>query len=228
MGYFPIVSFLFISLANFSAGLCFFSYWLIEIFAKLSTNGCWYLFNHKRSPYLGCTEGGDFMQCKLLNCGCATAQLWFSSIIIQHGYEQHSCEVTLEWGGPGAGGLGVATWPPWCCTSTLLCSTQARQLPFYSSSQGNSLWWKLTKTYKSGLFLGRRDLTYREKSPALISDRSILMQTRTPNPHTLIGPKSTVLIGSNGAYLIGWWRCKWGYSCAAVIEGGRSSAHWLM
>lgn len=34
---------------------------------------------------------------------------------------------------------------------------------------------------------------------------------------SLISPNSTILIGLNGAALIGRWRCKWGHSCTAPI-----------
>lgn len=44
---------------------------------------------------------------------------------------------------------------------------------------------------------------YREKSPPPVHDWSILMQIRTPNLHSLIGPKRNVLIGQNRATLIG-------------------------
>ena len=47
----------------------------------------------------------------------------------------------------------------------------------------------------------------RDKSPPLVPDWLILMQIRTPNPHSLIGPKSTVLTGQNGAALIGQQIC---------------------
>lgn len=33
---------------------------------------------------------------------------------------------------------------------------------------------------------------------------SVVMQIRTPNPHSLIGPKGTVLIGQNVVALINW------------------------
>lgn len=44
---------------------------------------------------------------------------------------------------------------------------------------------------------------YREKSVHLVSDWSVLMQTRIPNHQGLIGPENTFLIGQNGDTLIG-------------------------
>lgn len=50
--------------------------------------------------------------------------------------------------------------------------------------------------------------SHREKScPAPFPDGSILMRIRTPNLHTLIGPKGAVLIGQNADALIGQCRC---------------------
>lgn len=101
MGYFPIVSFLFISVAHFSAGLFFFSYWLIEIFAKLSTNGCWCLFNHKRSPNLGCTEEETFCSAK---CSTVAVQQLDYDTAQLHSTAMNStaarrCGVRWPWGG---------------------------------------------------------------------------------------------------------------------------------
>ena len=48
----------------------------------------------------------------------------------------------------------------------------------------------------------RGELTYIEGSTSYVPDWSVLMQMRTPNLHSLIGPKSTVLIGRNGVTLI--------------------------
>ena len=50
-----------------------------------------------------------------------------------------------------------------------------------------------------------------------------LSQMRTPNPHSLIGPKYTVLVGWTGAALIGQWRFYWWYSCTALIGSGKVS-----
>lgn len=42
--------------------------------------------------------------------------------------------------------------------------------------------------------------------PRVVPDWSILMQMRAPNPHSLIAPESTVLIGQDGHALFGQWR----------------------
>lgn len=47
----------------------------------------------------------------------------------------------------------------------------------------------------------------REQSLPLVPNWSVLMQMRAPNPHTLIGSTSTVLIGRNAAALTGPRRC---------------------
>lgn len=44
---------------------------------------------------------------------------------------------------------------------------------------------------------------------------------------SLFGPKSTVLIGHNGAAPIDWWRCWWGCSCTVLIKQGMSPSYWL-
>ena len=61
---------------------------------------------------------------------------------------------------------------------------------------------------------------HRQKSPPLGPDWSDLMQMRTPNPHSLIGPKRTVLIGQNGAALIG-------QSCVSLIGWRKPKSYWL-
>lgn len=47
------------------------------------------------------------------------------------------------------------------------------------------------------------ELTYRQKSLPLVPGWSILMQMKTPNPHSVIGRKSTVLTDHIGDTLIG-------------------------
>ena len=42
-----------------------------------------------------------------------------------------------------------------------------------------------------------------DRSLSLVPDWSVLMHMKTPTPHILIGPRSTVLIGQNGVTLIG-------------------------
>lgn len=65
---------------------------------------------------------------------------------------------------------------------------------------------------------GELAYTYRQKSPPLLW----LVhphENETPNPHSLIGPKGTALIGQ--------WRCWWGYSHAALFEWGTPQSYWL-
>ena len=72
---------------------------------------------------------------------------------------------------------------------------------------------------------GEADLK-REECLCPLTGWSVSMQIKTLNPHSLIGPKNTILIGQNEAALMGQWRCKWGYSCAAPIGWGKSQSHW--
>lgn len=53
------------------------------------------------------------------------------------------------------------------------------------------------------------------------------MQTRTPNPPILIGPKKKkkpVLIGQKEPILFFQLKCKWGYNCTTLIGQGKSQA----
>lgn len=61
-----------------------------------------------------------------------------------------------------------------------------------------SLQWK-EKVYS---WSQRGDDLYWQKSLPLVLDWSVLMQMTTPNPHSFIGLKSSVLIGQNGVSLI--------------------------
>ena len=56
--------------------------------------------------------------------------------------------------------------------------------------------------------------------PVLVPDWSILMQMKMLNPHSLIGPKGTVLIGQNTASPTGW-------SHTTLIGWGKPQAYWL-
>lgn len=112
-----------------------------------------------------------------------TARLWNSSVVFQFNYE-----AAWLWGGPALLCAGLL------CFGEISAPAREMQSVLY-------LWWKgkVDSLSQSGADL------YREKSlpsPWL----SILMQMRTPNPPSLIGPKSTVLIGRNGAPLFSWWR----------------------
>ena len=89
--------------------------------------------------------------------------------------------------------------------------------------QSFSLQWK-----GKGHFLSQKGTErYRQKFLSLIPDWSVLMQMSTPNHHSLIGPQGTVLSVQNKDVLIGWWRCWWEYSCAALIGWGKPLFYWL-
>lgn len=110
----------------------------------------------------------------------------------------------------GQGSLGVAVQPLSSETTAPLQSTETGQLhsaPLWSSKRASvvqlqlgrySLQWK----GKVHSLIQRGADYYTKKSPSLVLDWSILMQMRTPNPHSLIGPKSTVLISQNGTALV--------------------------
>lgn len=171
---------------------------------------------------LGCGEEGNFIKCKQLNCDIVR-------------YEKSLAVAMRQTWGEAA-----LRWAPLQLCSALLCTGQSA--PFcllcsgesssvfqarlllcfsFSSSQGNtifSLWWANW---------ARGGLTYIDRSPCpwfLIGLSSCRL---TPNPHSLIGVKGTVLIGQNGVALIGWWRYWWKYSCAAPIGQGKLQSYWL-
>ena len=103
----------------------------------------------------------------------------------------------------------------------LICSLlQWDSLGFYLS-HGNalfSLWWKAKCMLRA-----RGELADITEVSALAPDWSVLMQMRTSNLHSLIGPKGTFLIGYKWAAVLGWWTCWWGYNCAALIGEGKAS-----
>ena len=139
------------------------------------------------------------------------AWLWNSSMVLQHNYETVRLwnSTAVRW---PLGKIPLqldSSAPLFSAPLHLLCSPLVQHyvhfsgLWCFSSSWGNaifSLWWK----GKVGLSSLRGANLYREKSPPLLLDWPILM---TPNPHPLIGTKSTVLIGWSGSPLIGWLRC---------------------
>lgn len=91
--------------------------------------------------------------------------------------KQHGCEVALWGGGPRV--------RPVSCQMSLVFQFQLgrkQSLPFAGKG----------KVYSEGR--SGADL-HREKAPHLVPDWPIFMQIRAPNLHSLIGPKSTVLIG---------------------------------
>ena len=150
-----------------------------------------------------------------------TAQLWSSTAVKQHGWE-----VALGQGLSLARQLcsalvcstcsGPATL--FCSCACLLPSALVRHLQYFSSSQETvfSVWWKgevHSQRQRGAHICGHESLP-------LVPDWSILMQMRIPNPHSLVGPKGTVLIDQNGAVMIGQWRC-WCRDTAAQLQLNR-------
>lgn len=154
---------------------------------------------------------------KQLSCGttqlwqfnCNTAQLWNSTAVRQLNHEIAYLWNSMATWWPGRGSPDKAGWPrrPRCYRFNQCYSSNQR----YTVSDRN---WKCVPP--SGGEVG----LYRVQFPSLVPDWSVLMHMRTPNPHNLMGPKSTVLIDQNGAALVGQLRCQWGYSRAASIGWG--------
>ena len=129
---------------------------------------------------------------------------------------QNSCEATLEPGPFSARKLCSAAFQSVC--AALVASTLARQLQYFRSAR---------ETHSS-VSRGKRKCTSRsqrvtdlcgQKFPFLVPDWSVLMQIRTPNPHSLTGPKDTVLTGQNRAVLVDW-------NCA-VFGWGKPHSYFL-
>lgn len=121
--------------------------------------------------------------------------LWYSIAAKQHNWEC-GCEAVLGQSGPWAR-------PFWLDSSALLCSVPARRFWCYSSSQGNAVF-NLWKEKVCSSSQRTADL-YREvpiPGPWLVSPHA-----NKDSKSLQFGPKSTVLIGQNGATLIGQWRC---------------------
>lgn len=155
------------------------------------------------------------------------AQQWYST----------GCEngtVMKQQGCEGALGRGLSLATQLCFaplhTALPACSAPARHLQRFSSSGGNivcSLWWNGKVRSPSQ----RKADLYRQKSLPLVPDWFILMQTGTLNSCSLIYPpkRKNVLVGQNGAALIGLWRCWWWYtrSFTALIGRGKPQSYWL-
>ena len=163
---------------------------------------------------LGCGEKENFIQCK-------TAQLWYSRAVKT---AQLCCSPRtgpLAWLDSSAlllGGL-LCYFPVHLalCWSTLLCSGKTPLV--FQLSQGDSvfsLWWEEEVWSQSQRGAG----LYGQKSLHLVPDWSLLMQIRTPNPNSLIGPKGTAMVGQNRASLVGW-------SCEASIRWEKPQFYWL-
>lgn len=128
---------------------------------------------------LGYGEEGNFIQCKQLNYDITW--LWNSMTVRQ------PCS---------NGALPCPSLLHLCllCSGLIhmLCfALPGGRLPCFSSRRGNAVFSGREHT----LLSQRKADLYREKSLLLVLDLFVLMQMSTPNPHSLIGSKSTVFIG---------------------------------
>ena len=127
------------------------------------------------TPSLGCSEG-NFMQCKQRDSMAGkTALLGISSIVLQHSC---GCGTTL---GPSPSALVKHILP-------VSAPARKTQPPVFGEKcvekEGSWLMWT--------------------EVPPLVPDWFVLMQMRTPNCCSLIGPKSTIQINLSCAALTGW------------------------
>ena len=174
-------------------------------------------------PSVGCGEEETIQ--------CITAQLGYSTAV-----KTACCEVTRR-SGPSPAGLlcsarlgcmpvcfalhwsapfcGILLWP------TLVGSTLPRGDIFAVSVQPG-------RCSQSSVFRGkakytltaRGELAYRDKIPIPVPDLSVFLQMRTPNHHSLMGPKGTILIDQNRTTLVVW-------IYAVLIEWGKPLSSWL-
>lgn len=156
----------------------------------------------------------------MLQLNSEAAQLW-NSMVVRWPWR----EVALGRGGSAHLHLHLC-WPVLCQSAPPAVLRPAPvRLQCSSSSWGSGtlcLWW--IGTVYSPSQRGEDCYTSREKFPSLVPDWFVLMQMSTPDPHRLIGPKSTALIGWNGAALIGQWRC---HSYGALIRLRKLQSYWL-
>ena len=152
--------------------------------------------------------------------------------------EQYGIAVRWPWGqlslwqnGSALICFGPSSLP---CTGLLCCSSRTISV-FYLPSlvfqlQGGEKHSSVFNGQGKCALRERGVLTYIARSlptqPPSVSDGFILIKTRTPNPHSLSGPKDTVLIGHNGDILIGRWR-GWVDGDIAPIGGGRPQSYWM-
>ena len=179
----------------------------------MSAIGFWSQFNTNRNLSFGCSEEEILFTAKRLDCD--TAQLG----------KQQGCRAALGPGPPLPGQFCSA--PPW---PGLFCVTPVCFVPhwFASLCSGEAFsvfLCSLRKTVSCGKgkctpWAPGRWGSWPMGVLPLVTNWSILMQMRTPNPCSLIFPKGTVLIGQNRATLIGW-------SCAALIGWGEPQFYWL-
>ena len=159
------------------------------------------IWHQQESPVWCHSEEGNLMQWE-------TAQLWYSKAVRQPWDQgllwQDICSALLH-SAPGCTGLFYSS---------------KTSLVFYLQPGKHTL---QSSVERESVLRARGEMTYIDRSPS--PWLSILVQIKTPNPCSLIGPKSTVLIGQNRTSLIGWRRSLWGGNRAALLwlDGGNLS-----
>ena len=154
----------------------------------------WWLLMPIRIPSLGCGEEGNLIQCK-------TAQLWYSMSVKQ------PWDQAPRWLDSPLIHMG------------LLCAVTVFSVLHWRFTL---LWWDSLSSFREmqySVFGGKGKCTLWARGELVYTDRRprpwsliglVVMQVRTPNSHSLIGPKGTVLISQNRPVLIGQWRGWWG------------------
>ena len=144
-----------------------------ELTFLVSMDGCWHQFNTNRNPHLGA-------QWRRRLYSVQTAQLWYSTAVEQHSSEVALlCPSTLLYAAlPCSAPHLSASLCLLCFSETLLVfQFQPRKCSLVSSVERESV-----LPEPEGSCVIEREVLL------LIHDWSILMQMRTPNPHSLIGP----------------------------------------
>lgn len=170
---------------------------------ELSTEGHHHQFNTNSSPQFGVQWRGDLIHYKQLHVmphGCGTAWLWNS--------------------------LGKAAWPRWprySVSTVLLWSSKTVLLhpgitapaPVCRSCWGNALF---NGNWECALVRQKRSWLIQRTVPAPTS-WLVWFYANEDFKSSGLDPKKHCPDGWNGGALIGWWRCKWGYSCELWLDG---------
>ena len=146
-----------------------------------------------RIPNLRCSEEENY-SCKQLNY--EEAQLWNNATV------RGVSDVRWPWNEVALG------WGP--SLAIQLCSSSLHSVLLHSCETSSTF----NSRQRNAVFCGkgkwdlwvRGELTYRERSSPLVPDWFILMQMRTPNPHSMIDPKKHCLDCLEWS-CSGWWRC---------------------
>ena len=176
-------------------------------------------------PSVGCGEEETIQ--------CITAQLGYSTAV-----KTACCEVTRRSGPSPAGLLCSALLGSAACQSVLLCTGLLHSAAFYSGqhlsaplchgetsllfqfSQGDAVSLQSSVERPSTLSQPEESWLIGTKSPSPVPDLSVFLQMRTPNHHSLMGPKGTILIDQNRTTLVVW-------IYAVLIEWGKPQTSWL-